>query len=153
MIYANGERLLTESDNRLNWNLLTGTNQTFKNYLIPKGSWWNGTMILNPVPFTGWLTFSAFVENNSDQTIYLRGDGKNGANSSPIEPHQAGHFFVTNEFDNNGGLYFSMQSSTNNTEKAQNDLQFEVKELKLEFGKIATPWMPSLSDLVFKNQN
>lgn len=153
MIYLSGHRLLEDSDNRLNWNLLTETNLDFKDYVIPKNKIYPGQFILSPVPFTGTLTFSAFIENDSDQAIYLRGDGNTNRSSDPVNPHSCKRLFVTNEFNDNGGLWYSVQSANDTSMTANADMHFKVKEVKLEFGNIATPWMPSLSDLVFKNQN
>lgn len=152
-IYIDNQRLLTESDKQPQWNLLTGTSQVLKEAIISQGQSWPQFMLLNPVPFSGVLTASVYIENNSEQAICLRGDGSFINNSDSVLPHQAKTVYVTTPYNNNGGIYFSLQNANDHDTVAKKNLTFKYKELKLERGSVATPWMPAVADLMLKNQN
>lgn len=146
MIYLDGHKILEDSDNRLNWNLLTGSSQEFKNVTIQKDHYYPGYEFEKEYDFP--VTFSAFVVNKSDMDILVHMDGKGiDADSNIIKANSSCRISVSNPMTL--GVFFT----TVNKVKATSDIVLQVKEEKLETGLIATPWMPAISDLMFKNQN
>ena len=148
-IFANGEKLLTESDLPPQWNLLTGTSQDFKTVTIPKNSYFPGKYeFLNNFDFP--VVFSAYVINKSNQDLVFNmdhGSGNEDTVSSIIKANSQGRYTVAGA--GTSGVYLK----TANQVAVSSDTSVQIKEEKLERGSKATQWMPAISDLMLKNQN
>lgn len=154
MIYLSGHKLLEDTDNRLNWNLLTGTNQKLKTITIPKGEdypgvYQRGDWRATPM-YNGLATYSIYVINTSSKYSLSIHAESNDAITNVIAPNSSGRLYVIGT--NIKGIFF-YPAINGNRVRVDEEMNFQIKEEKLEPGSIATPWMPSLSDLVFKNQN
>lgn len=142
MIYIEGLRLLDESDKNVNWNLIDGTSQKFQTLTIKKGNFYNQESQCTHV-FEFPVTYSAFVVNNGDQDIqfHMNNNGPDDSLSNIIKAHSKGEIVVNNSRMDGG--YFQ----TTGRSAVSSDLNFQIAELKIERGSIATPWVPSLNDL------
>lgn len=138
---------LAERKDIVNPNLISGTSDNLQSYTIPKGQYYPGYLFDKiKVNDNKVKTFSAYIVNNTDTALLAHFDGENGSHeSNAIAPHSSGRVVVTNASHN--GLYIH----TSDFVKATEDISFQIKDAKVEYGSIATAWCPAYSDYAMQS--
>lgn len=180
MIYANGLKLLEESDKSPNWNLLTGTSDwsgqwvnnsvqysktnsydSNGNLLLHYIGAWNG--IYKPVKTIvgNFYTFSFLITNfKSSSTINLYSNSENSFLALFVDHKQVPTGPTIDkkllEDGNEHKIDAMYQSNTTEAfwaraEKTTSDGSMDLSSMKLECGTVPTPWMPAIADLALKS--
>lgn len=167
MIYFDGLKLLDESDKQPQWNLLTGTADfSGSEWIFEKGSAIdnnvkapNGNATVSQPPWSQvshiisitkgtYYTLSADTDSQNN-SWYLQKD--DGTNVVDIYLKKLSSATKTNL------NWFRKSVVFQGTENAQIKIMCSCGEknhianMKLEYGTIATPWMPAITDLAFKS--
>lgn len=180
MIYLDGHRVLEDSDNRLNWNLLTGTSDwsgdwyNLKNaitnklegnqvYTYSNQDWQGPTKTIHVDP--GFYTFSLMMKVNGTlngtvaffiQPSYSR---KKMPGLSSDSVYLTDGTAIIKNVKSGWNKYFASFNITEEgyieprIETSSNQNTILLAEYKLENGTVTTPWMPAIADLMFKKQN
>lgn len=157
-IFANGEKLLTESDLPPQWNLLTNSKGPFQpnqneldnnqaypdtNVYMINGQTYTLSAQTNGV-FTG--THDNQSENNHC-SIWLLKD----------EHYISNTFRLISSTDTSTGTTFVWDIATGNyclrVNGYKKDNSTKAWNIKIEKGNHATEWLPAIADLMLKNQN
>lgn len=167
-LYANGIRLLDESDKQPQWNLFTNSS-SFKNWTNKTGqidlkytseplghgvqtavAW---GQIFQPMYLVEnkTYTFSAniFLKDNSQYNCYVN-NIENLSISSNVTPNGQGGSVTTGGWKRVSQTFKCLKAGTYAISVTSSD-EYAVASYKLEYGTIATPWMPAITDLALKS--
>lgn len=166
MIYVDGLKLLDESDKQPQWNLLTGTadfsgdNWVFNQTVIEKTEKAsNGNSVATEQPWSQPFQFSDFIEGRyytfsidvKESHAQIMVQDSDGTNSSNVDQN-----IKKFDFDNSNWHRVSMTFKCLKSFKGRafeaSDTSHEVANMKLEYGTVATSWMPAITDLALKSR-
>lgn len=144
-IYINNHRVLTEEDDYVNANLMSGTTSEWQEYNYEPVSKYAVTSLCNPskvvIEPNRTYTASAIVKNLSDSTVNT--DLEVGFEKPPyniqstvkLKPGETGKLVVTFKVDADYVLIH-----LRSTQQTSSKLHLLVKNAKLELGSRATMW-------------